>query len=807
VTLRLTLAASALALAVAGPVMAHPVTIKRDSYGIPHVYAQDAHALFYGYGYALAEDRLFQMEMVRRSAEGTVAQVLGPKWLETDRSTRTMLDPASLRRQMQALTPGDRAMFDGLAAGMNARIAAVMADKAHLMPREFITKGFEPQRWSGYDVAAVWVGLILNRFFSGNMELANLKLHDHLVQAKGADEGERIYRQLRWLEDPTAPTIDAHQAPVTGARDAVGPQGLRPVSDRAALAYQHEQQLRLGIPAAAGMPTASNAWVIAPQRSTAGHTVLYNGPQQGWFSPSIVYGIGLHGAGFDMTGYTPVGLPALFFGTNGVAAWGSTVGALDTNDLYQEELVPGQPHSYRFKGQVRAMTARREVIHVKGAPDDVHTAYATVHGPVTGWDAQNNTAYALKRSWAGHELETLMGWAHVGQAKSWDGFLKQASRVSASITWFYADRSGTIGYAGLGLLPHRPANQPVQFPAKGDGSMEWLGTLPFAANPKQHNPAQGYLVSWNNKTAPGVRGDGADYSAVDRVNELAAAIRAQPKLDDEAIWHVDRMGAQADLNHRYFKDAIAQAVAGLAPGDPVRRAGEIIAAWDGQLHDTQGSGQYDGAGPALFHAWLPIMLERLMKADLPADVFAHYGGTGYLPSLSPQSAKPGPGAKQVWYALQQGRHGEPFAYDFLHGRDPAALIREALGAAVASLTARQGADMGAWREPVAAMQFSPDSALGVPWADADEGKRVAPYRNRGTISLRVTLGKEGTHMCSALPPGKAALSRPMARPTAIMPIRCRCSLVLPARRTMWAVPWRQAMWNAWSSSTTGVERA
>jgi penicillin amidase len=148
------------------------------------------------------------MEMVRRSAEGTVAQVLGPKWLETDRSTRTMLDPASLRRQMQALTPGDRAMFDGLAAGMNARIAAVMADKAHLMPREFITKGFEPQRWSGYDVAAVWVGLILNRFFSGNMELANLKLHDHLVQ-RGAPmkASGSIVSCAGWRTPPRPPSM------------------------------------------------------------------------------------------------------------------------------------------------------------------------------------------------------------------------------------------------------------------------------------------------------------------------------------------------------------------------------------------------------------------------------------------------------------------------------------------------------------------------------------------------------------------------------------------------------------------------
>jgi penicillin amidase len=566
------LAALTLAL-TAGGLQARPVTIKRDTYGVPHVYADTTYGLFYGYGYAVAEDRLYQMEMVKRSAEGTVAQVLGGAYLATDKATRGMFDPASLHRQLAALPANDRAMFEGYAAGFNARIHAVMAQPDKLLPRQFVTAGFQPSSWSADDVAAVWVGLILNRFFSGNMELANLNLLSELQAAKGAEEGEKIYHQLRWLEDPTAPTIAAPEGSASPAEAKADPgaAGLRGVSRGAALAYQAGQEARLGPVAAAGMPTASNAWVIAPKRSDQHHTVLYNGPQQGWFNPSIIYGIGLHGAGFDLTGTTPVGLPAVFFGSNGTIAWGSTVGALDTNDLYQETLAPEDMHRYRYNGAWRPMIARHEVIRVKGQADVPFTAWATVHGPVTGWDEANHTAYALKRSWVGHEIETLMGWAHVGQARDWDGFLKQAARVSASITWFYADGRGNIGYAGLGRLPDRPANQPVQFPARGDGSMEWRGTLPFSANPKQLNPPQGYLVSWNNKTMPGLKGDGADYSHIDRVNELAEALNRKPVLSDKEIWDVDRYGALADLNHRYFVPYITQAVAGLGEEIPCVR--------------------------------------------------------------------------------------------------------------------------------------------------------------------------------------------------------------------------------------------
>jgi penicillin amidase len=568
-----------------------------------------------------------------------------------------------------------------------------------------------------------------------------------------------MYRQLRWLDDPTAATIDASIGKATPASSTPVPGGLagylRPLSPVAALAYEAGQFERIGQAAAAGMPTASNAWVLAPSKSSAAHAVLYNGPQQGWFSPSIIYGVGLHGAGFDLTGSTPVGLPAVFFGTNGKIAWGSTVGGLDTNDLYQERLDAADVHRYLFRGVWRDMQVRDETIRVSGGADVPFKVYSTVHGVVSGWDTTHDTAYVLKRSWSGHELETLLGWIHVGQARNWRQFLTQAQRVAASITWFYADVKGNIGYAGLGRLPRRPASQQIQFPANGDGSMEWLGTLPFSSNPKQLNPAQGYLVSWNNKTMPGLVADGADYSHVDRVNELSTQIAAQAKLSDDEVWAVDRRAATADLNHRYFSADLRSAVDVLPESDPVRQAGLLVAGWNGQLLDD-GTGNYrDGAAVAIFHAWLPLILRDLLQADLPAEFYARYAGTGYLPALSPLSAKPGAGAKQLWYALRQGRQGSPFYYDFLHGRDGGQLMRAALARVVAGLTAEQGADMRTWRAPVLPMQFAPDSALGVPWGAAAGAQVVTPYRNRGSVSVRISLDREAVTMCSAAAPGQS----------------------------------------------------
>jgi len=182
------------------------ITIKRDTWGVPHIYAETVRGLFYGYGYAVAEDRLFQMEMTRRSVLGTVAEVMGEEYAELDAQTRQLFDPASIKAQLASLPQEDRDIFDGYADGFNARLREVLARRSELLPKQFIDAGFDPMPWSGYDVAMIWIGTMANRFSGGSSELANLQLLQQLVQAKGETIGQQLFDQLRWLEDPTSPT-------------------------------------------------------------------------------------------------------------------------------------------------------------------------------------------------------------------------------------------------------------------------------------------------------------------------------------------------------------------------------------------------------------------------------------------------------------------------------------------------------------------------------------------------------------------------------------------------------------------------
>lgn len=734
------------------------VTIKRDHYGIPHIYADSTYGLFYGYAYAVATDRLYQMEIAKRSGWGTVAEVLGPDFLELDKVTHTNIDPDSIRQQLAALSNEDRAMFEGYAAGFTQRVREVKAQPDTLMPKEFLDKGFEPTEWQPEDIAMVWVGLILNRFFAGTAEVANLNLLETLKADQGAERGEQLYKQLRWLNDPTAPTIIPQPEVKTALADL--PRHLQALSSQAAQDYLHKQALALGPTVAAGTPTASNAWLLGPAKTTHGHAVLYNGPQQGWYTPSITYSVGLHGAGYDLTGSTAVALPAILFGTNGQIAWGSTVGSLDTNDVYQLRLKEGDPHRYWYNNAWRPMEHKQVRIKVRGQDDVMLDVYRAAQGYVSSWDQKNNTAYANRRSWEGREIETLLGWAHAAKARNWEEFMAQAARVSASITWFYADTKNNIGAAALGLLPQRPARQAIQFPAAGDGSMEWQGFLSFDHNPKILNPQQAYIASWNNKAYSALLADNSNFSYVDRVQELLAPLQAKQRLSDEEIWGIDSLGARSDLNARYFVPFIQEAAQLPHASALARQAAEQLKGWDYKLHVSNDGKHYEGSAPAIMQAWMHAAVPVFLQGRLPDSIYKTYTQNLYPAMDDPRSAQPAAAAKLIWNAIQGPAAGVPQTIDFLQGRPAPELVLEALEKAVVHLQKLQGAQPAQWRAPAVSMLFAARNAIGVPWSDPAYEHRVTPYLNTGSARFQYVMDPSGVRMCSIMPPGQSGFINP-----------------------------------------------
>lgn len=736
------------------------VEIRRDSWGVPHVFADTLRGVYRGYGFAVAEDRLFQMDMSRRSFTGRVAEVLGADYLAFDRMVRSNYTPASIAAQIAALRQEDRDIFEGYAQGYNERLAQVLANPAQLMPREYLDFGFQPTAITPEDVAMVWVGSLANRFSDTASEITNLMLLGECIEAHGAEKGRAVFDALRWRNDPASPTTVPRQD-----HDGPSPQHWPrtdpvPLSKSAAREWMELERLRIGAFAADLEPRASNIWLVRPERVAEGKTVLVNGPQFGWFNPSYCYGIGLHGPGFDIVGNTPFAYPIILFASNGTIAWGSTAGAGKCVDIFQEHLNPANHRQYRHNGAWHEMQSRRETIQVRGQPPVEIEILSTVHGLVALIDHEHHTAYAKQRSWHGKEIESLLGWIGSMHAKDHESFRAEIARKASMVNTYFADRQGNIAYALAGQYPDRAPGHDPRLPADGRGEMEWRGVKPFASNPQVVNPAQGYIANWNNK--PAVDHDNTCtflWSAADRVNELEERLQQSP-LGTGQLWNLIVRSSTRDLQARAFVPHIMAAVATRPADGPLRRAADVLHDWTGSL--AAENGEYIFPGVPILRAFLPALLRRVL-ADVPAREFA-----AGLAALYPNPAIPPPYSPNIpplAKLLDRVLRGDATEHDFLAGRDPDALVREALAEAVATLTAQQGSDPTAWRTQASTTLFRTRNFMGIPQARHADTMALPEFMNRGTENNMAVLGAEGVELYDIMPPGQSGFTAPDGTPS------------------------------------------
>lgn len=763
------------------------VTIRRDRWGTPHVFADTAYALFFGYGHAVAQDRLYQMEMARRSTQGRVAEMLGETFVAFDRSIRANYWPASIQRQIDRLPRAQRDILDGYADGMNAWIGRVRENPSALLPRQFDPAGPMPAPWTAFDVAMIFIGSVANRFSDANTEIDNLAMLDALRRRHGESAGWQIFEQLKWRSDPKAITTIGGDRVYRHAPMSSGPPpyalppvggtqpglerlaqspldgallGLSDDANRGALLAQLEQGGPATMP---GFATTSNMWIVGRQHAAGGGSILLNGPQFGWFTPSYVYGIGLHGAGFEVVGNTPFGYPAILFGHNERIAWGSTAGVGDVVDIFAEQLDPADPMRYRHQGRWKTFERRLEVIRVKGGTPVAFEVLRSTHGIITRVDRGNHVAFAKARSWDGHELQSLMAWVDKTRARDWAEWKHAAARHALTINWYYADRAGSIGYAHTGFYPKRRPGHDPRLPVPGTGEMDWQGRLPFATNPQVFNPPDGVITNWNNapmKGYPPTDAWSVLWTAADRNAELDTRLRerlARGPIDAEGMWSLIEPTSHADVNRRFFLPFLQEAVAGLAPDDDRARLVGLVTDWDGLNTDRRGTGYYDHPGGAIVDAWLQAMLKQTLADDLPADLGRGYLATGYPTPAAPNagSVNLSPGAKVLYNVLAGRDAGVPQRFDLLNGQPRCAVVLSALDAASAELKRRHGTDPAAWRIPVAPLAFQANNFFGIPQADADEARRVAVTMNRGTENNRVVLKPAGIDAVDVVAPGQS----------------------------------------------------
>jgi penicillin amidase len=590
------------------PGLGAAVEVAFDSLGVPHVAAQSDTDLFAALGYLHARDRLWEMETLRRAAEGRLSEILGPAAVDADRFLRGLDIPRAATRSTALLPPESRAFVVAYVRGVNRWIAG------HTRPLgpEFQLLRFTPEPWRPsqlFEVGRLMAWDLVNG--GGELELARA----------AARVGPERVKELFPTYPDSAPVILPRGSGHWEANAGRAGAGTRGRTGSAALPSAF---LRLAdIPAipplaaelldAASIARASNSWVIGPARSRSGKPILANDPHLALRAPALWYLAALESPGFHVAGATIPGLPAMVLGHNRRIAWGLTNVGVDDVDYVVERLSADSSQVETPAGWV-PLTLEKDSIRVRGRAAVPFTLRRGPHGPLVGRPPAGDAGTALAMRWNAHdpsdELTALFG---VDRAGSWQEFRAAVKGFrSPEQNWIYADVDGNIGYQMSGAVPvRRSGNGLLPTPGWTDEG-RWERYLDFEELPWALNPPEGFIVTANNRVI------GPEYPHLitanwefpyraERIRELIAA-RPRFTADDVRRMQMDTV----DVFARWAKEPAARAAERVGRPDVAR----ALRAWEGVMGA-------DRTEPSVFWTWYRALQRLTFEDELP---------DGYAPS-------------------------------------------------------------------------------------------------------------------------------------------------------------------------------
>ncbi len=632
-------------LAVAG--LESTVRIRRDARGVPHIQAAGAGDAYFALGFVHAQDRLWQMETMRRLGTGRLAEVAGPKALASDRFMRTLGFHRLAERQYEDLEPVLRRALESYSAGVNAWLDGHRG----ALPPEFYLLRLAPEPWHPVD-SLLW-GKIMAFTLSGNWR-------DELLRAALADRLDAARIEELW---PPFPGDGPLTAGDSGAADTAA------YTSGPALDFLAASGL-----APTGRPRgASNAWVVAGRRTASGKPLLANDPHLGFKVPIIWYLAVIEAPGLEVAGATVPGFPFTVLGHNRRIAWGMTSTQSDLQDLYRERVDPRDESRYLTPDGPRRFQTREETIVVRGAEDEVLTVRETRHGPViSDLPGGGDGVLALAATFSLPDDRTPGALYRLNRARDWDSFVAALEDFHApQMNFLYADVAGNIGFLAPGRVPVRKRGRGRRPRPGWNGDFDWVGEIPFAALPRSLNPPAGRIVSANNR----IVGDDYPYFIGDDWAPGYRARRILDLLDGETPLTVASMAAgQSDHRSEMARDLLPMMLDVEPVTDRQRRALALVARWDGTMSRRRPE-------PLIFTAWLGE-LNRAVYADELGDLFESYR------SLRPRF---------IASVLERRRRWCDDIATTTVREDCADRLRLSLERALERLSKRLGEDMAKWR--------------------------------------------------------------------------------------------------------------
>ena len=636
-----------------------PVTVRYDEWGVPHIDARNEDDLYRALGYLHAQDRLFQMEMLRRLARGELAEVLGPKLVDTDRLFRAL----GIRQRADELAAASAAITaqPGATRALYAYLDGVNQYQAtRPAPLEFEVLGIPKRPFTAADTYSIAGYLAYSFAAAFRTEPALTAVRDQL----GPD-------YLRIFD------LDWHPSGVLEPQALDAPRGRFPdvAPMLARLAAVGDQAAAL-----AGLPQfeGSNAWVVSGSRTVSGKPLLAGDPHIAYSAPAVWWEAHLRTPKFELYGHHLALNPMALLGHNRRFGWSLTMFQNDDVDLIAEKVNPANANEVWNQGRGVAMTARQETLKVKGQPDQVLTLRRSPHGPIVN-DALpgDRGERPVAMWWAFLETENpvLDGFYRLGRADTLDRARDAASLVHApglNIVW--ANASGDIAWWAAAKLPQRPPGVNPAFVLDGaTGEADKPGFLPFSANPHEENPARGYIVSANFQPTGDTPVPGY-YNLAERGRRLDGLL-SQGKRWDIHNSQALQLDVQTDYGPRVLRPIIPL-LRGSASVEEQPLV-EALVRWNGAY-------KADTVAPVLFQQFTAELLRAALKDELGEAQFENLRRTRALDHALPRLMAD---ADSPWWDDRSTPQRET----------QTDIVRRAWKATVAHLQATLGPDSGTWR--------------------------------------------------------------------------------------------------------------
>jgi penicillin G amidase len=572
---------------VCAAAVSRPVEICRDRQGVPHIFAESDPDLFFGFGYAMAQDRLFQLDWLRRKGAGRLSEILGADGLPQDVLARTIGLPRIAEAEWATLPSETQRLLAWFSDGINA----VIAQTAHAPPIEFDLLDYRPEPWRPIDCL-----LIENEFrwyLTGRLPVIAIPE----MAKRHLGEGE-LYRAFLTAEADDESILERSQA----CPDAQEPGG---------------DILASRVGQAVGDPDASigsNNWVISGDRSASGRPAVASDPHIAMEAVSCWYEVHLQGGSFDVAGCAYVGMPAMIIGRNRRMTWGITNNICSQRDLYQEQTSSQHPGCFLHDGKWQPAEERLETIKVRGAKTVRHKVVTSAAGPIVDGllpvPADRSGPVSLK--WLGaHHGGWLTALQAANRARNCAEFrdsLRPWHVPTFSVV--FADLDGNIGYQATGRIPvRRRPNRGYRVAAKPTD--EWEDLISFEKMPGVINPSRGFIVTANNRVVD----DSYPYPLSGTWTSGHRARRIRESIEaNQTHAHEDHVRLQQDARSLRATTCLPGICSLLAENErqEVRQAVDLLRNWNGDCLPEL-------AAPTIFNVFFVDWCHRVAAERFPEE--------------------------------------------------------------------------------------------------------------------------------------------------------------------------------------------